>query len=41
MEIISGVGRRRFWSSEEKVRLVGEVAARGVAEVARRYEASK
>jgi transposase len=38
MEIITGVGRRRSWSSEEKVRLVGEVAERGVAEVARRYE---
>jgi transposase len=38
MEIIAGVGRRRSWSSEEKVRLVGEVAERGVAEVARRYE---
>ncbi|MGA8926234.1 MAG: transposase [Solirubrobacterales bacterium] len=38
MEIITGVGRRRYWSSEEKVRLVGEVAERGVAEVARRYE---
>jgi transposase len=38
MEIITGVGRRRYWSSEEKVRLVGEVAERGAAEVARRYE---
>jgi transposase len=38
MEIITGVGRRRSWSSEEKVRLVGQVAERGVAEVARRYE---
>jgi transposase len=38
MEIITGVGRRRSWSSEEKIRLVGEVAERGVAEVARRYE---
>ena len=38
MEIITGVGRRRSWSSEEKVRLVGEIAERGVAEVARRYE---
>jgi transposase len=38
MEIITGVGRRRSWSSEEKVRLVSEVAERGVAEVARRYE---
>ena len=38
MEIITGVGRRRSWSSEEKVRLVGEVAERGVAEVARRHE---
>ena len=38
MEIITGGGRRRSWSSEEKVRLVGEVAERGVAEVARRYE---
>jgi transposase len=38
MEIITGVGRRRSWSSAEKVRLVGEVAERGVAEVARRYE---
>ena len=38
MEIITGVGRRRSWSSEEKVPLVGEVAERGVAEVARRYE---
>src|SRR5512143_819807 len=38
MEIITGVSRRRSWSSEEKVRLVGEVAERGVAEVARRYE---
>ena len=37
MEIITGVGRRRSWSSEEKVRLVGEVVERGVAEVARRY----
>jgi transposase len=37
MEIITGVGRRRSWSSEEKVRLVGEVAERGVAEVGRRY----
>ena len=35
---ITGVGRRRSWPSEEKVRLVGEVAERGVAEVARRYE---
>jgi transposase len=38
MEIITGVGRRRSWSSEEKVRLVGEAAERGVAEVARRHE---
>src|SRR5512132_2919815 len=38
VEIITGVGRHRSWSSEEKVRLVGEVAERGVAEVARRYE---
>src|SRR5512132_3821974 len=38
MEIITGVGRRRSWSSEKKVRLVGEVAEDGVAEVARRYE---
>jgi len=38
VEIITGVGRRRYWSSEEKVRLVGEVVERGVAEVARRYE---
>src|SRR5512143_4191664 len=38
MEIITGVGRRRSWSSEEKVRLVGEVPERGVAEVARRHE---
>src|SRR5512133_96786 len=38
MEIITGVGRRRYWSSDEKVRLVGEVAERGAAEVARRYE---
>jgi transposase len=38
MEIITGVGRRRSWSSEEKVRLVGEVAERGAAEVARRHE---
>jgi MFS superfamily sulfate permease-like transporter/transposase-like protein len=37
-EIITGVGRRRSWSSEGKVRLVGEVAERGVAEVARRHE---
>jgi transposase len=38
MEIITGVGRRRSWSSEEKVRLVDEAAERGIAEVARRYE---
>jgi transposase-like protein len=34
MEIITRVGRRRSWSSEEKVRLVGEAAERGIGEVA-------
>ena len=29
-EIITGVGRRRSWSSEEKVRLVGEAAQRAL-----------
>jgi transposase len=43
MEIITGVERRRRWSSEEKLRIVAETeqAGSGVAEVARRYEISR
>jgi|CXWL01.1.fsa_nt_gi transposase len=41
IEVISGVGRRRRWSAEEKARIVAESFAPGaiVAEVARRHDA--
>ena len=43
MEIITGVERRRRWSSGEKVRIVAETEqpGAGIAEVARRYEISR
>ena len=42
MEIITGVERRRCWSSAEKLRIVGETeqSEAGIAEIARRYEIS-
>ena len=43
MEIITGVERRRRWSSAEKLRIVAETEQPGVgiAEIARRYEISR
>ena len=40
IEVITSVGRRRRWGSEEKARIVAESFARGavVAEVARRHD---
>jgi transposase len=39
IELITGIGRRRRWSSEDKARIVGESLADGVcvSEVARRH----
>jgi transposase len=43
MEIITGVGRRRRWRLEEKLRIVAEVEEPGAsfAAVARRHEVSR
>ena len=43
MEIITGVERRRRWSTAEKLRIVAESEQPGVgiAEIARRYEISR
>jgi transposase len=43
MEIITGGERRRRWSLEEKLRIVGETEQPGsrIAEVGRRYEISR
>src|SRR5581483_8956183 len=43
MEIITGVERRRRWSSAEKLRIVAEMEQPGssVAEISRRYEISR
>ena len=43
MEIITGVERRRRWSSTEKLRIVAETEqpGAGIAEIARRYEISR
>ena len=43
MEIVTGVERRRRWSSAEKLRIVAETeqSGAGIAEVARRYEISR
>jgi transposase len=43
MEIITGVERRRRWSSEEKLRIVAETEQRGsgIAEIAGRFEISR
>src|SRR6516165_3355056 len=43
MEIITGVERRRRWSSGEKLRIVAETEqpGAGIAEIARRYEISR
>ena len=40
IEVLTGPGRRRRWSSEEKARIVGEtlVAGARVSEVARRWQ---
>ena len=42
MEIITGVERRRRWSTSEKLRIVAETEqpGAGIAEIARRYELS-
>ncbi|MBR0654600.1 transposase [Plastoroseomonas arctica] len=42
MEIITGVGRRRRWRPEQKLRILAELDEPGasVAEVARRHEIS-
>jgi transposase len=43
MEIITGVERRRRWSSAEKLRIVAETErpGAGIAEIARRHEISR
>ena len=43
MQIITGVERRRRWSSAEKLRIVAETEqpGAGIAEIARRYEISR
>jgi len=43
MEIITGVERRRRWSTAEKLRIVAETEqpGAGIAEIARRYELSR
>ena len=43
MEIITGVERRRCWSTEDKLRIVAETQLPGarIADVARRYEISR
>ncbi len=43
MEIITGVERRRRWSTAEKLRIVAESEqpGAGIAEIARRYEISR
>ena len=40
MEILTGVERRREWSNEDKLRILGEAEAEGVnlASVARRHD---
>ena len=42
-EVLTGVERRRRWSTEEKLRIVGEADAAGasVSEVARRHDISR
>ena len=43
IELLTGPGRRRRWSAEEKARIVAETLRPGVrvSEVARRYDTSR